>query len=107
MTNSATVPRNEIFMARHRQCLCSCCIRRLLHEAGPLGLRRFLFLRRGRDHERGPDVPAVWAMLGVKFLVAFEVHVALIVVADLEDVADLRSDADDPRFEAADPVATP
>jgi hypothetical protein len=32
-----------------------------------------------------------------EFLVAFEVQVALMVFADLKDVADLRSDADNPR----------
>src|SRR5262249_26754405 len=46
-------------------------------------------------------------MRGVEFLVALEIDVALVVIADLEDVADLRSHANDPRFEAADPVATP
>src|SRR5262245_33020092 len=46
-------------------------------------------------------------MRGVEFLVALEVDVALVVIADLEDVADLRSQANDPRFEAANPVATP
>ncbi len=37
--------------------------------------------------------------------VAFKVHVALIAVADFEDVADLRSDAQDARLEAAERVA--
>src|SRR5690242_19649044 len=81
-------------------------IRGLLHNARPLRLRRLLYFCR-RDHERGPEVPAVRAMCGVEFLVALEVHVALIVIADLEDVADLRPHTDDPRFKAADPVATP
>src|SRR5215510_3308044 len=45
-------------------------------------------------------------MCRVEFLVALQVDVALVVVTDLEDVPDLRSDADDPRFEATDPVAT-
>src|SRR5262245_24380549 len=78
----------------------------LFHDSRPLRLRWLLF-RCLRDHERGPDVPSIGPMPGVVFLLSFEIHVALIVVADLEDVADLRSDADDARFEAADPVATP
>src|SRR5262245_56426638 len=81
--------------------------RQLLHDARPLRLRRLLFLRRGRDHERSPHVPAVGPMRCVEFLVALEVHVALIIITDLEDVADLRTHADNPRFEAANPVATP
>ena len=46
-------------------------------------------------------------MRRVEFFVALEVHIALIVVADLEDVTNLGSDANDPRFKAADPVAAP
>src|SRR5215475_11275818 len=78
----------------------------LLHDARPLRLWWFFFLSR-RDHECGPHVPAVGPVCRVEFPVALEVHVALIVIAELEDVADLRSDAADPRFEAADPVAGP
>src|SRR5262249_50878368 len=78
---------------------------RLLHDARPRRLSGLL-LRRRRDHECSPYVPAVGPVLTGEFPVALEVHVALIVVADFEDVADLRSDADDTRFEAADPVAT-
>jgi hypothetical protein len=44
-------------------------------------------------------------MRRVEFPVAFEVEVSLIVMADRNDVAELRPDADDPRLEATDPVA--
>src|SRR5215468_7101201 len=99
ITTNATPPRSRLFMA-------SSIRRGLLHDARSLRLRWLLFLCR-RDHERGPHVPAVGPMRSVEFLVALEIDVALIVVADLEDMTDLRSDADDARFEATDPVATP
>src|SRR5262249_6310965 len=67
----------------------------LLHESRPFRLSLLLLLRR-RDHECGPHVPAVGPVCRVEFPVALEVHVALIVIAELEDVTDLRSDAADP-----------
>src|SRR5215468_5029397 len=63
-------------------------------------------LRRSRrDREGEPHVPALGAVLGLELPVALEVQIALIVLVQRDDVADLRPDAEHPRLEAADAVA--
>src|SRR5215204_3817427 len=48
-----------------------------------------------RDGQGEPHVPALGAVLGGEFLVAFEVEIALITLAERNDVADLGPDAED------------
>src|SRR5215469_11801871 len=57
-----------------------------------------------RDRKGKPHVPAVGPMGGIEFPVGLEIEIAL-QVAHRNDVADLRTDAQDAGLEAADPVA--
>src|SRR5262245_34652198 len=51
---------------------------------------RCRLLLRGRDYEGEPRVPAVRPMLGAELLVGLEVHIALKLGAERNDIADLR-----------------
>src|SRR5215470_2628771 len=54
--------------------------------------RRHWSRGRRRHHEGEPNVPAVWAMLVGEFPIGLQVEVALNVLVDGKDVADLRTD---------------
>src|SRR5262249_18112456 len=60
--------------------------------------------RRRRDRKGEPHVEAVRPVTGVEFAVAFQIQASL-HVADRKKVSDLRTDADDARFEGTNPVA--
>src|SRR6185436_5107732 len=53
--------------------------------------------------EREPDVPAVRPVLGGKFAVTLQVQITLNIVGDGKEIADLRTNARDSRFEIAEP----
>src|SRR5690349_18942602 len=75
----------------------------LLREHGPRGrLRRCC---RGRKIERQPEVPACWPIFVGELAVGFQIEIALQLVSERKDVAELRPDADHARPEAADAIA--
>ena len=59
--------------------------------------------RSRRNRERQPSIPAIGSVLRVKFLIGFQVEIAL-HIPDREQIRDLRSNAKDLRLEAADPI---
>src|SRR5262245_13065264 len=78
---------------------------RLLHVHPARGRRRWRRLGRGGSKlNREPRVPAMRPVLGVEFPIALDVDVGL-QRTQWDNVAKLRSDADDPRLKTSDPIA--
>ncbi len=74
---------------------------RLFHDHAPRCRRG---RRRRRDHECDPRIPAIGPVLRGKFLVAFEIEVAL-HLADGKNESELRADTDHLRLEAPHAIA--
>src|SRR5262245_40540541 len=60
--------------------------------------------RCGGEIERQPEIPARRPILVGKFAIGFQVQISL-QVSDRKNVANLRTNADHPRLEAADSIA--
>jgi hypothetical protein len=54
-------------------------------------------LRRGRNCERQPYIPPIGSAIAIKLIITLQIQVSLLV-ADREQISDLRSNSDDTRF---------